>query len=389
MALLYKEGTTATVGANVRVDHLLKNALVEAAEEQFLFPLASKESIPLHTGKTIKRERIEPLISDKNISAEGIDSTGKTVAGNLWGSSRDVGSITGLLPEIGEEGGRFNRVGFTKNTISATIKDYGFFFEYTEDSMQFDDIVDLYQKLCSEAVKGANKIQETLLNIDLISVADATVVFAGNGATDGTRKSLGKDNIITYNDLRKLDRKLTLARCPYQTKIITGSAKQDTRVVGQGRIAYVGPELETELENLKDQFGNPAFVSVEHYADAGHILNGEVGKVGKFRIIMDPYFLHFAGEGAAAGEDTTIKATGGKCDVFPFLVIGDDSFSTVGLASSKAGKFVINEVKPGSSQSVNFNDPFGKKGLFSIQFWYGFMAQRPERIGLIYSCAHA
>ena len=45
MALLYREGTTATVGANVRVDHLLKNALVEAAEEQFLFPLASKESI--------------------------------------------------------------------------------------------------------------------------------------------------------------------------------------------------------------------------------------------------------------------------------------------------------------------------------------------------------
>ena len=72
------------------------------------------------------------------------------------------------------------------------------------------------------------------------------------------------------------------------------------------------------------------------------------------------------------------------------LVVGSESFATVGLQSSgKAGagqKFKIIVKKPGTEMATVL-DPYGKIGFSSITFYHGFIPLRAERIGLVKTVA--
>ena len=121
----------------------------------------------------------------------------------------------------------------------------------------------------------------------------------------------------------------------------------------------------------------------QHYASATKPLTGEIGSIGHFRIIEVPEMQHWAGVGAAVGTNPGYRATKGKYDVFPFLVVGDDSFTTIGFQTDgKSAKFSIITKEPGR-ETADRADPYGKKGFSSLQFWYGFLCKRPERLGLI------
>ncbi len=69
------------------------------------------------------------------------------------------------------------------------------------------------------------------------------------------------------------------------------------------------------------------------------------------------------------------------------LVVGDESFTTVGFQTDgKSVKFKIKHSKPGSPESYA-NDPYGETGFMSIKWYYGFMALRPERIAVVKTIA--
>jgi N4-gp56 family major capsid protein len=97
--------------------------------------------------------------------------------------------------------------------------------------------------------------------------------------------------------------------------------------------------------------------------------------------------MHWAGAGAAAtSANIGYKETAGNYDIFPALVVGSESFATVGLQSSgKAGagqKFKIIVKKPGEEMAT-VQDPYGKIGFSSISFWHGFISLRPERLAVV------
>lgn len=51
---------------------------------------------------------------------QGIDANGVSIVdGNLYGSSKDIGTIEGKLPLLTENGGRVDRVGFTRLELEA------------------------------------------------------------------------------------------------------------------------------------------------------------------------------------------------------------------------------------------------------------------------------
>src|SRR5690606_35846728 len=132
----------------------LKKSLIEARKEQYFMPLASTVGMPKHFGKTIKFYHYVPLLDERNVNDQGIDANGVKMvpgtwdafnaagervtngvgadsngsyataadaraaagptgrirenSGNLYGSSKDIGTITGKLPFLGENGGRVN-----------------------------------------------------------------------------------------------------------------------------------------------------------------------------------------------------------------------------------------------------------------------------------------
>lgn len=366
-----------------------RRALIDAAREKFFSPLADTAAMPKHYGKKIKLYHYIPLLDDRNVNDQGIDASGATIAnGNLYGSSKDVGTIEGKLPLLGEEGGRVNRVGFSRVELEGSMHNFGFFHDFTKDSLDFDSDEELYAHMSREMVTGAVQLTEAVLQKDLLGAA-GVIVYAGAATVNGEITGEGDEvSEVTYEDLMRLNRILNDNRTPKQTKVITGSRMIDTKTISSGRILYIGSELEMTVKGMKDLFGNPAFIPVHQYANAGTILNGEIGTVGDFRLVVVPEMLHWAGVGAAETEDNPgYMATGGKYDVYPMLCIGGESFTTIGFESGgKMMKFKIITKMPGE-ETADRNDPYGHTGFSSIQWWYGFMGLRTERIGLVKTVA--
>ena len=327
--------------------------------------------------------KVSTVTKANTITALGIGATSAQGSGNMYGSSKDVGTISGKLPALSETGGRVNRVGFKRKEIEGTIEKFGFFDEYTQESLDFDTDAELMSHINREMIMGANEITEDALQIDLLTAA-GVIKYAGNATSNAT---IGLDDIVSYGDLMRLSIDLDNNRTPKHTKVITGTRLVDTRVIPSARVAYIGSELLPTFKAMKDLHNNPAFISVEKYAAGGTVLNGEVGSVDQFRLVVVPEMMKWAGAGADATGDATCYETADRFDVFPILVVGDESFTTIGFQTDgKTVKFKITHKAPGEA-TADRNDPYGETGFMSIKWYYGFMALRSERIALIKTAA--
>jgi len=308
--------------------------------------------------------------------------------GNIYGSSKDIGTISGKLPALSENGGRVNRVGFTRVQIEGTITKMGFFDEYTQESIDFDSDSELEGHIIRESVMGANEITEDALQIDLLQGAGVTR-FAGAAANISEITGVTASGIteVTYEDLMRLSIDLDNNRTPKKTKVITGTRMIDTRTIDAARIMYIGSELIPSFRAMTDLHSAPAFVPVHQYAAGTNTVTGEIGSVDQFRIVVVPEMMKWEAAGAAEGVNAGYVATGGNYDVFPMLVVGEGSFTTIGFQTDgKSVKFKIKHAKPGSVESYA-GDPYGETGFYSIKWYYGTMILRSERLAVVYSVA--
>jgi len=410
MAHIYNDpagGSASTIGSQARTDYYHKKALIAVRDAQYFMPLADVRAMPKHMGKKIKQDVYIPLLDERNVNDQGLDASGATIdnkwtgfnasgavvgaaytsetlalaatgvttaiqnSGNIYGSSKDTGAIKSKIPALTENGGQVNRVGFTRLQIEGDIYKRGFYTEYTQESLDFDSDSELLSHITEESVVGANEMTEAELQADLINEASAngTVYYKG-----GTSKSTTA-GVVTYTDLMNLSIALDNNKTPKQTKVIAGSRMIDTKTINGGRIMYVGSEMIPALKAMTDLHSNPAFVSVEKYADAGNSINGEIGSIDQFRIVVVPEMQTAENQGASGA------------DIYPMLVVGDGSFTTIGFQTDgKSVKFVINHKKPGK-EIADRNDPYGEVGFYSIKWYYGFMALRSERLGIIWTKA--
>ena len=394
-----KSDIDASSSSQMNTFHWLKKSIITARKEQYFMPLASVVNMPKNFGKTVKVYEYIPLLDARNINDQGIDASGAVISnGNLYGSSKDIGNITSKLPLLTENGGRVNRVGFTRIQREGSIHKFGFFYEFTQESLDFDSDDMLKEHLSRELMTGAVQLTEAVLQKDLLAGA-GVVLYAGaatsmatiTGETTGTNPVIPA-SVVNYRNLMRLDQILTDNRCPTSTTIITGSRLVDTKVIGATRVMFVGSELAPLLKGMKDLFDEKAFIEVQHYADAGTLLNGEIGSLDKFRIVQVPEMLHWAGAGATAtaanpGYRTTNVSGTEKYNVYPMLVIGDDSFSTIGFQTDgKSVKFNVMTKMPGK-ETADRTDPYGETGFSSIKWYYGFLIKRPERLAMILTVA--
>lgn len=365
-------------------DFFKRKALIDVVKEQYFQPLATVTNLASNSGKYIKQYVWHPLLDDRNKNDQGIDATGATYEdGNLYGSSKDISTIVGKLPTLHETGGRYNRVGFTRTLIEGTVANLGFFFEFTRDELMFDSEPELYSHFTREALRGANEIVEDALQIDLINGA-GVVYYCGSATSDETMDATCE---LTYKDLIKLSKMLDDNHVPTHYKMFTGSTNTDTRTVDGGWSIYCGSEVRETLMSMKDLHDRPAFIPVEQYASGVTPVKGEVGRIYKFRIIEVPEMMHWEGAGATATEETAVENNGTNINIYPMLIIGSESFTTIGLRTDgRTHKFEIMSKMPGQA-TADKNDPYGRTGWWSIQWWYGTMITRPERLFLIKTVA--
>ena len=375
-------GSPSQIGKQLRTDHYQKQALIDLVKEKFFGQLADVIAMPKNAGKKIVRYHYIPLLDDRNVNDQGIDANGVTISnGNLYGSSRDIGLIPGKMPVLSETGGRVNRVGFVRKELEGSFEKFGFFDEYTKESVDFDTDAQLMTHVNREMLRGANEMTEDLLQIDLLNNA-ATIRYAGAATSNAT---LGATDLVTYGDLMRLGIALDNNRTPKKISMITGTRLIDTQTIAGARAMYIGSELLPHLKGLKDLHDRPAFIPLEKYAAGGSPMVGEVGAIDAFRLIVVPQMMKWAGAGKASTGN--VHTTGGKVDVFPMLVVGDESFTNIGFQTDgKSVKFTIYHKAPGEA-TADRNDPYGETGFMSIKWYYGFMALRTERLALIKTAA--
>jgi N4-gp56 family major capsid protein len=425
------DGSPTSVGEQIRTDFYDRNALFENRKERYFAQWADVRAMPKNTGKKIKLNHMMPLLDVRNVNDQGIDAAGtvldsakwtawnaegvlqgvayateaaaKTAAGvsgsfgksggNLYGSSKDIGNIRGKLPLLGEEGGRVNRIGSTRLTLEGTFENYGMFMEFSEDLLNFDSMADLYEHMSRELVSGAVQLTEALIQMDLLDAA-GVIRYAGTATQNSELTGEGANiSEVNFTDLQRSSIILDNNRCPKAKKMIKGSTNFDTVTVGNGRLLYCGSEMIPTLTKMKDHFNNQAFVSVEHYGYAGShkegtgMIHGEIGKIGAFRVVVVPEMQKWAGKGGAVTTNGGYQETNGQYDVFPLLCFGPESFTTIGFQTGGGSdfKFKIHTKMP--HENITTQDPYGKTGFSSIQFNYGFMPLRPERILVIKSVA--
>jgi N4-gp56 family major capsid protein len=258
--------------------------------------------------------------------------------------------------------------------------------------MDFDSDADLLSHIVEEALVGANELTEAELQNDLITNAtsDGTAFYMSGADGVEVGGTLEVDEVVNYTTMMNLSIALDDAKCPKQTKIISGSRMIDTKTINGGRVMFIGTELIPIVRKMKDIAGTTvgsAFVGVEKYADASTIMHGEIGSIDQFRIVVVPEMQYDRLGGAAGG---TTDGTGKDgADIYPMLVVGDGAFTTIGFQTDgKSVKFTVNHKKPGK-EIASLDDPYGEVGFYSIKWYYGFMALRPERLGIIWTALTA
>lgn len=313
----------------------------------------------------------------------------------LYGASKNPGFIAGKLPTLTEGGGRVNRVGFKRIEIEGSISNYGFFYEWSKDSMDFDTDKELYSHINRENVRGAREISEDILQLDLLDGA-GVIRYAGDAtsvATTGYSATATLNSVVTYDDLVKLNVTLDENRCTKDTKAVTGSRDTDISIISAARYMFVGSEMIPTLMRMTDYHSAKAFVPVEKYGDAGasgkykNALHGEIGAVAGFRIIVVPEMMSYSGGGEVVGADLTYLNDGVNYNVFPMVVVGSGSFANIKFQSSgsTSDKFKIIVRKPGTF--ANVDDPYEKIGYSSIQFWQGTLILRHEWLAKVLTMA--
>ena len=69
------------------------------------------------------------------------------------------------------------------------------------------------------------------------------------------------------------------------------------------------------------------------------------------------------------------------------MVIGDESFTALGFQNDGKSLGVKTMTKNYGMDTMGTADPYGKTGISSMSWYYGFLAFRPERIGIIKTVA--
>lgn len=390
-------GTASDIGTQEVVKYLNRKAIIEAVKYSHFSKLSSVMNQPANYGKTFTKYRYYPLLSDLNQNLQGIDASGAALTGaaggnpgygNLYGSSRDFGVITAKIPLVTEGADRVNRVGITRTSVSANLTRVGFFADWTDESTHFDSDMQMRSHFTDELVKGAEQLKEALLQLDLINGA-GVVRYAGTATSlaNVTAEGAGAA-IIDYNDVIRLSIALDSNRAPKRFTILKGSTLTDTATVNGSRALFIPPELITTFMEMKNSNDTEMFVPVEKYASQTTILEGEIGAVAGFRVIVHQEMIkHNGAVGVVGGTVSTnpgYYATSARYDVFNCLAVCAESFTSIGFQtnSPEAPKFNL-VIKPPGPAMVTLDNPYGNKGLASIQFYYGTLIERSDWIGLL------
>jgi len=409
-------GDNSSIGVQINDKHWSRAAVIEARKKKMWSQMGDRLTQPKHYGSKLVKYHNLPIMDRRNVNDQGIDAEGVSMTagewyswdastppirtthatkaaavaactlpatgvrfqsgdGNLYGSDKDMATQKGSFPTLSEEGGMVNRVGMKRDTLEAEVTEYGFYMSFTKRSLDMDTETGLLARYVTELGIAQGDLRESQIRTAVIGASEGNRTFAGHAIV---LTDVNETSALDFPDLRLMDQALNAAYCPYDTKLIDGSTKIDTKTVAAARYVYMGPQMRPTVEDITHS-GRDMWIPVEMYAAAGNIAMNEIGKIGQFRFVIDQEMNFYEGAGSNTDDlggaiDPNFNSTNGAYDVFPVVFVGSGSFATVGFQGDVA------RVKTIMPKADAHNDVYGKKGAVSISWYFGFMTLRPEWI---------
>ena len=116
--------------------------------------------------------------------------------------------------------------------------------------------------------------------------------------------------------------------------------------------------------DLRDTTAFPAYTPVAAYGSRKPMHENELGSFEQFRFIASPELIPFQNGGAAVGATACLSTGGANIDVYPLIVVGQESYGTVALRGAKS--FDLSVIPVGNKDSA---DPLGQRGYIGAKFY--------------------
>lgn len=292
-----------TLSNYANLSNFVNKAGLEVAKPMlFLTKFGKKITIPDKASRNIKFKRVERLAP-------------------LTGAV--AGSVKALT-----EGAVPGDVNPTETNYTLTLSQYGNVSRLS-DMVGWTSEVDVD----GEVVKrNAENMVQTIERVYYDGIVGGTSVqyasdsIGGTGA--GRANVAGKINAVL---LDKAIRTLQSNDAKVMTKQLTPSNAVGTQGVRSGFIAIITPQIKYDLEQI------PGFIDVSKYPGGG-AQPGEVGAYKELRFFMSTLDKQYLG---GSGATTTgLAQTGSLNDVHVCLIIADNAFAAVDLASASEQFYV-------------------------------------------------
>ena len=311
---------------------------------------------------------------------------------------------SGSLANLPETGGVVNLLNGKSKLISAKLTKHGIGTQWSVDSVKLSSQPKKITRKIREIADAQLDIKELQVQYDLLEAGELNSIVATNAnyLSADTIQELGAYNEVSYEALEQFQQALMEDDVPTDTKIVSGTDKVDTKVVEEAYIVNINRELLPTLRRITGPGGTIAWNPYSKYAAGDDVkIKGEVGMIEglMFRFVVTPDLMIYRGAGLATvvaddagavvvGGDTKVNydkigstsyTTNGKFDVFNMVVIGDDSFNTIGLTSDNSSAGYI------APKKDNYNDMHGEIAGISTKWRHGTLVYRPERIKILHT----
>lgn len=239
--------------------------------------------------------------------------------------------------------------------ISVQLQQYACLYSYTDKTAElYEDKIPTEMK--TQAGERMGLVREM---IDYGALKGCTNKFYSGGSSRAT-----VDEGIGLGTLRKVSRSILGNRGDLVTNILKASADYATAPVEAAFIVFCHTDCENDVREL------PGFKAVSEYGSMKSLHPMELGSTDRYRFIVSPELSSIPDSGAAVGSTGLISTTGSNIDIYPYVVIGKDSWANVALRGMDS--FDIIHIPYDQKDKT---DPLGQRGYIGAKFYSASFVQ--------------
>lgn len=291
-----------------------RRLLTRATPNNILGQFGQTRELPSKSTKTIIFRRYNKLAPAVVPLTEGVTPTGKTL---------------------------------TKTDVQATVQQYGDWIGFTDviqDTHEDPVLNEMTDILGEQAPETYDVLRAGILK------AGSNVVYS-----NGTARS-SVNTVVSQDLFRTVVRILKRQEAKKITHKITAGPNIGTVPVNSCYVGICHADVQPDLERCT------GWKSVEEYASQGTVFEGEIGKIGEVRFVVDNNLVPWPDAGGTAATNNTLSTTGTNSDIYPILIFGRDAYGIIPLAGKNAVSTYVNNPKAITGDELAQKGSIGWKG---------------------------